>query len=155
METLKAWLAANGVWWDQEAICFAESPVESLGVRSLRRVACGAVLATVPKAAVLSVRNASLAPQLQGLPLETALRLAICGERLLGPSSRWHGYFESFKKPLLPYFWSSEQRRLLKGTDAEHTAARCLRFSFGVARWRRRWRCCAWSSRTTDTSCAR
>ncbi|CAK9009159.1 ABC transporter F family member 5 [Durusdinium trenchii] len=133
VEILKVWLAENGVSWDEKAIELTTASgdvplVGGMGVRSSRPLRAGEVLATIPKSAVLSIRNTQLAPQLSDLDLDVALRCAICAERALGEKSQWHGYFRSLLRSNepLPYLWSCPERQLLLGTDAYATVEETL-----------------------------
>ena len=56
-EAFKAWLAVQGIWWDQQAMEISEEVAQGMGVRSLRRIRAGEVLATIPKALSLEIND--------------------------------------------------------------------------------------------------
>ena len=91
----------------------------------------GDALALIPKAVVLSIRNASAALLLHemvsaGCSAAAALNLAVAHERSLGARSRWAVYFQSLpQSEPLPLLWSDDELQLLGPTGlAAETRAR-------------------------------
>ena len=89
----------------------------------------GAILASIPKAAVLSIRTAACADLLERLsedvPCDALLHMAIATERARGSASPWYGYLQTLPingEPL-PLLWpDAEITRLLAGTGLDDDA---------------------------------
>ena len=124
------WLKANRIEYDGLAIVAAQQGGDV--VFTTQNFAEGDSLALIPKAAVLSVRNASCAPVLTQLlevehfTLASVLNLAVAYERSIGKVSRWHGYLSTLQphEPL-PMLWSkADLTRLLAHTGLDTAACR-------------------------------
>ncbi|KAL6750101.1 hypothetical protein V8C86DRAFT_890723 [Haematococcus lacustris] len=122
------WLAAKGV---VRSDCIALEPAldacsgAAWGVRAVRDIRTEELLCSIPKAAILSIRNTSIAELLvkEQLGGGLGLTVAVMHERALGKSSLWYGYFESLPaREFLPLFWSQAEAAQLHGTEIEGRA---------------------------------
>ncbi|KAK9835816.1 hypothetical protein WJX74_008600 [Apatococcus lobatus] len=78
------------------------------------------VLSTIPKSALLSVRNGALADVLEQEKIGggPGLIAAMLHEQQKGDKSEWWGYLQSFpERVYVPAFWSPEQLMGLQGTS--------------------------------------
>lgn len=122
-----------GITWDSEAVrLFGGAPHcggLALGVQAGAGVVDGRQLCSIPKAACISTRTASLAGLLEAERLGGGLGLvtAVMHEMSLGADSRWHGYFLAApRREYLPVFWAQEEVLLLQGTELEGRPAQAL-----------------------------
>ena len=93
-------------------------------------VGAGSVVLTVPKSAMLTVRNSPHADALEsllemGMPPPEVLALALALERRAGAKSRWAPYVDSLPRDApLPLLWSTAELRHLAGTGLDATSRR-------------------------------
>ena len=93
-------------------------------------VGAGSVVLTVPKSAMLTVRNSPHAEALEsllemGMPPPEVLALALALERRAGAKSRWAPYVDSLPRDApLPLLWSPAELRHLAGTGLDATSRR-------------------------------
>ena len=129
--TLRAWFRDNGIVWS--GLRFERAEGRGVFGVATSDIEPGHAVIAVPKAAMLTHRNAADAPALGtllelGLPSVEVLALAIALERRAGKSSPWHPYLQSLPKAEpLPLLWSASELRCLAGTGLD-----------GVSRRRRR-----------------
>ena len=129
--TLRAWFRDNGIVWT--GLRFERAEGRGVFGVATSDIEPGHAVIAVPKAAMLTHRNAADAPALStllelGLPSVEVLALAIALERRASKSSRWHPYLQSLPKAEpLPLLWSASELRCLAGTGLD-----------GVSRRRRR-----------------
>ncbi|KAG1672800.1 hypothetical protein FOA52_002788 [Chlamydomonas sp. UWO 241] len=111
--------------WDGGAISFVGPEPGDFGVYAAADVPEGAVLCTIPKSALLSVKNSEAAGLLEAEAMRGGLGLivAVMYERAMGAKSKWHGYLSSLPpREYVPLFWSDEELALLEGTELEGRA---------------------------------
>ncbi|EIW79184.1 hypothetical protein CONPUDRAFT_145299 [Coniophora puteana RWD-64-598 SS2] len=99
---------------DQESESDARSQVTEILVKSKDQyIESGVTLVHIPKRVVLSVRSCFLASYLTFVPYgheaHLMLALAVCGELLRGPRSRWYAYLRSLPQNAvdIPLLWGS------------------------------------------------
>ena len=126
--TLRSWFQDNGIFWTGLRFEVAEGR-GVFGVAACDLGPGNAIIA-VPKAAMLTHRNASDAEALHvllelGLPSVEVLALAVALERKAGKSSHWHPYLQSLPdaEPL-PLLWAPAELRTLAGTGLDEVSRR-------------------------------
>lgn len=89
------WMQKRSIWWNQELMLFAEATSSDdsagIGLWAKKAVRDGDHLCTIPKIALLSVRNTDIADLLESERLGggLALTFAVCFERARGKESPW------------------------------------------------------------------
>jgi SET domain-containing protein 6 len=127
-ELLTKWLRDNQIEWDRDAIEIhyhssdTNNYCPQLMIKSRCAIDVDSTLAVIPKSAILSVRNSSLATLIRKHRIGggLALVLTVMYERSIGEQSRWYGYLQSLpvSEPSLPFLWPAEKRlELLCGTE--------------------------------------
>ena len=123
-----SWLRTQGV--AHAGVRFCAAPGRgTYGVASTD-VGAGSVVLTVPKSAMLTVRNSPHADALEsllemGMPPPEVLALALALERRAGAKSRWAPYVDSLPRDApLPLLWSPAELRHLAGTGLDATSRR-------------------------------
>ena len=123
-----SWLRTQGV--AHAGVRFCAAPGRgTYGVASTD-VGAGSVVLTVPKSAMLTVRNSPHADALEsllemGMPPPEVLALALALERRAGAKSRWAPYVDSLPRDApLPLLWSAAELRHLAGTGLDATSRR-------------------------------
>lgn len=122
---LTAWLAANGVT-TSPVMAVVDAPAGGVRVVATDAVAAGTRLATVPKAAVLSVANSRLAEALEEARIGGGLALVLAvAVEAADRGSRWAGYLSTLPPAgeHLPLLWSPDTLAMLAGTEAGARAA--------------------------------
>ncbi|KAJ3199322.1 hypothetical protein HDU67_002908, partial [Dinochytrium kinnereticum] len=120
---LLRWFEAESIAFDADLLDVRCDRTASFSVHAKKSIATGMTVATIPKSAVLSVRNCGIADRLDedGLGGTMALAIALMFEIGKGKESPWFGYLASLPRHVhLPIFWTDEERRFLVGTDLEH-----------------------------------
>ena len=144
--TLRAWFRDNGIVW--MGLRFERAEGRGVFGVATSDIEPGHAVIAVPKAAMLTHRNAADAPALStllelGLPSVEVLALAIALERRAGKGSRWHPYLQSLPKAEpLPLLWSASELRCLTGTGLDGVSRRRRRrllsnYHAAVAEWPR------------------
>ena len=89
---LTRWLRQAGVDWPDDRVSLRVSPYGGFGVFACQDIAEGAVLATIPKTAVLSVKTSGARDVLREARLGGGLGLvvAVMYERAMGARSPWY-----------------------------------------------------------------
>ena len=142
--TLRAWFRDNGIVWT--GLRFEEAEGRGVYGVAASDLELGNAIIAVPKAAMLTHRNAADAKPLStllelGLPSVEVLALAVALERKAGKSSRWHPYLQSLPKAEpLPLLWSASELRGLAGTGLDGVSRRRRRrlldnYNVVVAEW--------------------
>ena len=119
------WMKRAGIAWEGLRICHStEGGAHVVATQTFEK---GSVLATIPKASVLSALTASSASVCQRLAEEhdiqpdEVLNVAVAHERALGVASYWYAYFRTLPawEPI-PCTWTEGQlTQLLGGTGLE------------------------------------
>ncbi|KAJ1554935.1 hypothetical protein HK405_003682 [Cladochytrium tenue] len=148
-QRLVSWFAVEGITWDQQALdieckhaCCGTTAVASLTRRptqlcgdghayalrilATQDVAVDRVVTTIPKTAVLSIKNTGIANLIEeaGLGGSLGLALAVMYEIENGVASPWYGYLQSLPTHEdVPIFWSEAELALLEGTELESYVA--------------------------------
>ena len=142
--TLRAWFRDNGIVWT--GLRFEEADGRGIYGVAANDLEPGNAVIAVPKAAMLTHRNAADAQALStllelGLPSVEVLALAVALERKAGKTSRWHPYLQSLPtaEPL-PLLWSASELRGLAGTGLDGVSRRRRRrlldnYNVAVAEW--------------------
>lgn len=102
--TIEAWLKEKGAELDSDSITFTKGGEPHCGgsagprVVAAKSIKAGQVCCTIPKSAVLSVKNCELKATLgvHQLVGNVGIALAFLHERRLGKKSHWFGYFSTF-----------------------------------------------------------
>ena len=104
MDDFKAWLRSSDFWWDESAIELGASfpstdgagpPAPRAGVRALRRLEAGDVLARIPRARCLTRAScaypdaASLIERMNLLPPRIALPVLLLHDPFHPPAKKW------------------------------------------------------------------
>ena len=85
------WMTAVKIEWNSEALKLADESRNNMAVRATKDLHLSQTLCVIPKAALLSVRNSSLAAALNDARIGGGLALAVAllHEMLKGPDSHW------------------------------------------------------------------
>jgi hypothetical protein len=94
IDQLEEWMTGNGLKWESSAIKFVSADVldsAGIAVSAITDVSEGTHLCTIPKSAILSVRNTGIADVLELERLGGGLGLisAVMFERSRGSASPW------------------------------------------------------------------
>ena len=92
----EAWMRQAGMWWNEELIAIeADAQTGAWRVAARRAIVDGDLLAAIPKTAVLSASNSSIADVLaeEGIGAGLALTIAAMHEHCLGERSKWCVFF--------------------------------------------------------------
>ncbi|KAK9848107.1 hypothetical protein WJX84_003506 [Apatococcus fuscideae] len=119
IRTFEEWLANKGGSLNKD-IVVTSTPDRGLSVFALEPIPESTILSTVPKAALLSVRNGSMADVLEHEKIGggPGLIAAVLHEQQKGTASEWWGYLQSFpSRVYVPAFWSPEELKWLQGTS--------------------------------------
>ncbi|TFY68083.1 hypothetical protein EVJ58_g1232 [Rhodofomes roseus] len=105
IQTLLQWSADNQLQL-QPSLRIQFSTASGIAVFSETFIGKNDILASIPKAGILSTKSTSLAekipPAPYGLGAQLALSLAVCHELAQGTASRWHGYLQSLPPSTVP-----------------------------------------------------
>ena len=126
--SLRTWFSRNGVRW--AGLQFQAAAGRGVFGIAQCDLQMGSTVLIVPKAAMLTRKNAAAAEELHGLlelglPSVEVLGLAVALERKAGRSSRWYPYLKSIPhvEPL-PLMWTVSEQRLLAGTGLDAVSQR-------------------------------
>ncbi|CAN1316934.1 N-lysine methyltransferase setd6 [Linum perenne] len=116
------WMKSQGFQWS-DAMEFVGSSEDEGGVsvKAVRDLNEGEVVATIPKAACLTVKNSEACDLIESAGLGGCLGLsvALMYERSLGESSPWAGYLQLLpESESVPLLWTLDEiDRFLQGTE--------------------------------------
>jgi hypothetical protein len=112
------WMLDNGFMWDMIRIVRDEG---NAYIKATSDIPSGTVICRIIKSSILSVRNSSIADQLEEYRGGMALAVVMCIEKQ-NPDSKWKPYFESLetRNVRLP-----DQRRKNNTTNSTHPDQTC------------------------------
>ncbi|CAN1787577.1 Ribosomal lysine N-methyltransferase 3 [Linum perenne] len=125
------WMKSQGFQWS-DAMEFVGSSEDEGGVsvKAVRDLNEGEVVATIPKAACLTVKNSEACDLIESAGLGGCLGLsvALMYERSLGESSPWAGYLQLLpESESVPLLWTLDEiDRFLQGTELHKMASLCI-----------------------------
>ncbi|KAL5539188.1 hypothetical protein UlMin_044345 [Ulmus minor] len=120
LRSFKRWMRSQGIDCS-DALLLCSSPGEGYSVRAVFPLAQSDVVATIPKAACLTILTSSACRLIQSAALDGWLGLAVAlmYERSLGDRSPWAAYLGLLpQRECLPLVWTPhEVDSLLRGTE--------------------------------------
>ncbi|KAH6563191.1 hypothetical protein BASA50_003888 [Batrachochytrium salamandrivorans] len=122
LEILEEWFVENKIQYDKENMQIQYNDLVGFSVVAKNVLDVNSILCSIPKEAILSVKNCGIADILEEQELQGALGLtvALMFERSIGTASPWFGYLQSLpQREGIPLFWSQKQIAELKGTAME------------------------------------
>ena len=126
-----SWLRKQGV--AHAGVRFCAAPGRGTYGVAASDIGAGSVVLTVPKSAMLTVRNSPHADALEsllemGMPPPEVLALALALERRAGAKSRWAPYVDSLPRDApLPLLWSAAELRPSRARASTRRAAAAAR----------------------------
>ncbi|KAJ0972127.1 hypothetical protein J5N97_020086 [Dioscorea zingiberensis] len=120
LRAFKRWMRSHCIA-SSDALNLVEIPSNGIAIKALCELREGDVVATIPKAACLTIRTsaACVAIEEAGIDGVLGLAFALMYERSLGEASEWFGYLQVLpEREDVPLVWSLEEvDRLLAGTE--------------------------------------
>lgn len=117
-----------------DALEIVENARSGIAVKALCELREGDVVATIPKAACLTIRTSAARTAIEesGIDGSLGLSLALMYERSLGSASKWFGYLQVLpEREEVPLVWSLEEvDRLLAGTELHKVRLMLVCFHF-------------------------
>ncbi|XP_002977945.2 N-lysine methyltransferase setd6 [Selaginella moellendorffii] len=115
------WMARNGIQYSDALRFGMDGVVSGAGVRALRDLHHGELIATIPKAACLTLLTTAARDAIERARLGGGLGLtvALMYERSKGKGSKWYRYLKTLpRQESVPFLWSEEEiDGLLLGTE--------------------------------------
>jgi len=129
IQRLLQWSSDNGLRLNSSLqIRTNDASDSAIAVFSKAPIGRNEIVASIPKAAILSVRSCALVDKIPsapyGLGAQLALSLALCYELAQGTVSRWHGYLQSLPSSTVPIapLWGAHDAF---DSDADGEEANC------------------------------
>ncbi|XVF58909.1 hypothetical protein PTKIN_Ptkin07bG0103800 [Pterospermum kingtungense] len=124
LRAFKRWMKSQGIECS-DTLEFTDCPEQGISVRALCDLKEGDVVATIPKAACLTIKTSGARQIIESAGLDGALglSLALMYEKSLGHDSPWAGYLQLLPpQECLPLVWTLEELdSLLCGTELHKT----------------------------------
>ncbi|XP_030551347.1 ribosomal lysine N-methyltransferase 3 [Rhodamnia argentea] len=124
LRAFKRWMKSQSIDCS-DALRFTDDPSLGIAVMALCDLKEGDLVATIPKAACLTIKTSGASSLIEAAGLDGSLGLsvALMYEKSLGETSHWAGYLQLLPdKQCLPLVWSlDEVDRLLPGTELHKT----------------------------------
>ncbi|KAH7685237.1 Histone-lysine N-methyltransferase protein [Dioscorea alata] len=124
LRAFRRWMRSCAIA-SSDALEIVENASSGIAVKALCELREGDVVATIPKAACLTIRTSAARTAIEeaGIDGSLGLSFALMFERSLGATSKWFGYLQVLpEREEVPLVWSSEEvDRLLAGTELHKT----------------------------------